>query len=280
MNMQTSLALVLAVGLLGTIQGQTNDTGFPILIPNIENSTGFIPEITPGLSANSIRDQFEAIDFVYPLAGVEAESNGLGGTIRALSVSTLPSLEGQGIAYTLFEIEPCGINLPHVHPRATEMIYVDQGENLRTAFVEENGGRLITNDITRGQVTFFPQGLVHYQQNLGCSPVVFLSALNSEDPGVLSVASQTFLLTDNEALSSTLDQVESLSDRLRDGLPAGPAEGRRSCLRRCELWNQARQEDLLQQQQLSTQGQSSSGFTIQHSFTTIVSLAAFVLLMV
>ena len=86
-----------------------------------------------------------------------------------------------------------------LYRRATEIIFVTKGKNLRTAFVEENGGRTVVNDINYGQITFFPEGLIHYQQNLGCEPVEFLSALNSEDPGVITISTRTFTLP-SEAL--------------------------------------------------------------------------------
>ena len=67
--------------------------------------------------------------------------------------------------------------------------------DLRVGFTEENGGiRAIINDISQGDVTFFPQGLVHYQQNLGCSPATFVAALSSEDPGVSYITTNLFNL--------------------------------------------------------------------------------------
>ena len=46
--------------------------------------------------------------------------------------------------------------------KATEIIYLFTG-TLKTAFVEENGGRTIVNTLKTGQVTFFPRGLIHEQ---------------------------------------------------------------------------------------------------------------------
>lgn len=45
-------------------------------------------------------------------------------TINQLSVSQFPTLNKMGISYTLFELAPCGSNLPHIHPRASELLYV------------------------------------------------------------------------------------------------------------------------------------------------------------
>lgn len=160
--------------------------------PNNNNNNNNPRPSTP--TALSIRNQFSAKDFTFNLAAQSADSSGLGGTIRPLSVAQLPSLAGQGVSMTLFRLDPCGINLPHVHPRATEIIYVTKGSKLRVAFAEENSGRTLINDISVGQVTFFPQGLIHYQQNLGCDRAEYISALNSEDPGVVTISTRTFTL--------------------------------------------------------------------------------------
>ncbi|CAM9829259.1 unnamed protein product, partial [Choristocarpus tenellus] len=63
---------------------------------------------------------FEAKDFAFDLAGAPATVQPGAGSIRAVTVANLPSLFGQGLAYALIDLEPCGINLPHIHPRATE----------------------------------------------------------------------------------------------------------------------------------------------------------------
>ena len=56
------------------------------------------------------------------------------------------------------------MNTPHRDVPATpiQMLYVIEG-NMRSAFVEENGGEgAVVNDLYQGDVTFFPQGLIHY----------------------------------------------------------------------------------------------------------------------
>ena len=47
-------------------------------------------------------------------------------TINQMSVSQFSTLERMGVSYTLFELEPCGCNLPHVHPRASELLFVSK----------------------------------------------------------------------------------------------------------------------------------------------------------
>lgn len=75
------------------------------------------------------------------------------------------------------------------------MLYVIKGEQVRVAFVEENGGEgAVVNDLAQGDVAFFPQGLIHYQQNLDCEPATFLAALNNDDPGAVTITTRFFEL--------------------------------------------------------------------------------------
>ena len=69
------------------------------------------------LSALKRRAQFNSSDFVFNLANSTPTAVGLGGTGRFLAVDQLPVLDKLGVAMVLVHVKPCGINLPHVHPR-------------------------------------------------------------------------------------------------------------------------------------------------------------------
>ena len=49
-------------------------------------------------------------------------------------------------------MEPCAVNLHNLHPRATELLYVIDADNLQAGFAAENGGRTIVNHIKTGYV--------------------------------------------------------------------------------------------------------------------------------
>ncbi len=51
-------------------------------------------------------------------------------TIRRVMVEQMPSLVHMGFSFAIMEFIPCGINLPHIHPRASEFIYVNLLQNL------------------------------------------------------------------------------------------------------------------------------------------------------
>jgi len=62
------------------------------------------------------------------------------------------------------------------------------GSNLKVGFIQENGARFVSNVLNPGQGAIFPKGSTHFQANLDCDPVTFVAGLNSEDPGVGTVA--------------------------------------------------------------------------------------------
>ena len=199
------------------------------------------------------RKKFKAKDFVYDFNTAKPLNGSGGGTLKPLFVSQMPALQGEGVAFTLFKLDPCSINLPHTHPRATELLFVIfyksikklksfylkliSAENLQVGFTEENGGREIINTIKTGQATLYDSFscyMIHFQQNLGCKPAEFIVAFNNEDPGVISIAKQRFMLPD-EALEATfvLSEEEILS--IRPKLPSSPAKETEECRKRCGL---------------------------------------------
>ena len=179
------------------------------------------------------RQKFQATDFVYNLTFSTPNVIGNGGSSRAMNIDTLSSLAGEGVSMAYTVVKPCGLVLPHVHQRATELILVVKG-TFQTAFVEENNGRTIINTLTAGQSTFFPQGLIHQEHNIGCEEAIFVSAFSSEDPGALTVSTRMFTLPD-ESLQATFAEKQPVIDKLREDLPASPAAGTAQCLKKCGL---------------------------------------------
>ena len=48
----------------------------------------------------------------------------------------LPALHGEGIALVTIDLAPCGINIPHVHTRATEFLYAIDAESVSTPLLQ------------------------------------------------------------------------------------------------------------------------------------------------
>ncbi|XXG68762.1 hypothetical protein AAC387_Pa06g1773 [Persea americana] len=80
----------------------------------------------------------------------------------------------------------------HLHPRATEILTVLEG-TLYVGFVTSNPeNRLIAKVLQKGDVFVFPEDLIHVQQNLGNGNVVSISALSSQNPGIVTIANSVF----------------------------------------------------------------------------------------
>ncbi|KAJ7231431.1 spherulin-1B precursor [Mycena rebaudengoi] len=163
-----------------------------------------------------------------------------GGSILLATVDNFPILEELGISGAVSFIEPCGLNIPHIHPRASEILTVING-TLDTGFVLDNGLGFHTDIETQlgtFQATVFPIGSIHYQQNPTCSPAAFVAALNNEDPGRSDIATSFFMLP-SDVIDAALGFPHTIGgeniDAWRAHLPVNLAAGVDSCLQMCGL---------------------------------------------
>ncbi|KAF7329431.1 RmlC-like cupin [Mycena kentingensis (nom. inval.)] len=161
-------------------------------------------------------------------------TNGAGGKIVTANAGNFPAVVGRGSAMAVGFLEPCSMNTPHTHPRATEM-QISLNNTIRTGMITENGARFIMTELPAGSMTVFQQGSIHFQVNDNCEPAMFVASFNSEDPGVLSVA-QRFLGLPFDITAATLGEigVEQLVG-LEAQLPDSFALGTDACLKRCGL---------------------------------------------
>ncbi|KAJ7171524.1 RmlC-like cupin domain-containing protein [Mycena filopes] len=223
----------------------------PAPVPLVANA----PAIASGLkSAASVTDRFKKLltdssgalltgdalrDLtVFDFNQQTAAAGAKGGSILLATVDNFPILEGLAISGAISLVEPCGMNIPHIHPRADEFFTVIDGV-LDTGFVQENGfNTVISTQLGKFQATVFPQGSLHYQQNPTCSPAVFVAALNSEDPGRSDIATSFWALP-SDVVDAALGFPETIGgsniDAWRAHLPANLAAGIDSCLSACGL---------------------------------------------
>ncbi|KAF8029089.1 hypothetical protein BT93_E1687 [Corymbia citriodora subsp. variegata] len=119
-------------------------------------------------------------------------SNPVGSKVTPVTATQLPGLNTLGISLARIDIAPWGINPPHTHPRATEILLVLEG-TLEVGFITSNpDNRLISKILQKGDVFVFPQGLIHYQRNTGYGNAVAIAALGSQNPGVITIANAVF----------------------------------------------------------------------------------------
>ena len=134
----------------------------------------------------TIRGKFadNAFKIIFPRA---AQVPGPNFHAALATVDTFPALGGidiQSSAARVF-LRP-GASFPtHTHPRAAETLYLVKGV-LKTQFRFEGIAkpRIVTNLLQANQITVFPQGLAHLTTCISRNPCIFVSTLNSADPGV------------------------------------------------------------------------------------------------
>jgi len=80
-----------------------------------------------------------------------------------------------------------------------------------------------------------PMGLLHYLQNFECTNATFLATFSSEDPGTLTVAPRLFDIKNNQVLTSTFNQSESVIKSMKESVRPSPSAGVGECRRRCRL---------------------------------------------
>ena len=66
----------------------------------------------------------------------------------------------------MLNMGPCAMLPPHWHPRASNYV-VTVLCSVTTYMWEENGARLVTEKLTPGKMTIFPQGSMHMMVNTG-----------------------------------------------------------------------------------------------------------------
>ena len=109
-----------------------------------------------------------------------------------MNVDKILGLNTLGISLARIDFAPYGLNPPHTHPRATEILVVLEG-TLYVGFVTSNtDNRLFTKILNKGDVFVFPVGLIHFQFNVGHTNAVAFSGLSSQNPGLITIADAVF----------------------------------------------------------------------------------------
>lgn len=131
--------------------------------------------------------------FFYGLQIPRATANAVGSTVTPANVEQIAGLNTLGISLARIDYAANGgLNPPHTHPRASEILLVLEG-TLYVGFVTSNPeNRLISKVLNKGDVFVFPIGLIHFQLNIGPVNAVAIAALSSQNPGVITVANAVF----------------------------------------------------------------------------------------
>lgn len=106
--------------------------------------------------------------------------------------NVFPGLNTQGISMSRLDLAPGGVNAPHSHPRASEIIIILEGTVLAGFVTSNPENKLFSKVLKKGDVFVFPLGLVHFQLNVGNGPAVALNFLDAQHPSGVPFARNVF----------------------------------------------------------------------------------------
>ncbi|KAF3927996.1 Spherulin-1A [Arthrobotrys entomopaga] len=153
------------------------------------------------------------------------------GSVVTANAANFPAVIGNGMAMAFITLAPCGILPAHIHPRAANYVVGIKGST-KTFFFEENGANVITNTLTPGVMTIFPQAALHTMYNEGCTESILISALSHPDPGTLTFANSLFELPVDIVGNAFGADMSTIKTKV-PGLASNAIAGTRDCLARC-----------------------------------------------
>ncbi|KAI4998852.1 germin-like protein 9-1 [Hordeum vulgare subsp. vulgare] len=176
--------------------------------------------VPPGTNASLLDGTF----FTYAglIAGNSADPAKF--TVSKATAAEFPALLGQSVSYAALVFGPGTVNPPHVHPRASELLYVVQGP-LMVGLVDEIKRELYAQTLQTGDMFVFPKGMVHFQFNGGADVARAFSAFGSASPGTVSLPVALFESGISDAVlekSFNVDEATVLALE-HDLAPAAPA---------------------------------------------------------
>ncbi|CAP61918.1 uncharacterized protein PODANS_5_1850 [Podospora anserina S mat+] len=205
-----------------------------LLAPSYKDKEKVLFPPNNGGSANNVSFQF------VPNNGPAPQD----GSVIVGSVDSIPGLIGTNVAAAIGFIGPCGLNVPHLHPRGNEFLTVVSG-TLIGAFLLEPDGPFV-GDVPQVAMTLsnytgmlFPQGHTHWQFNPTCEQAVFSAAFDSNDEGRFQVAQTFFSSMPDNVLTASLGNPTFLGpkqlDQLRGIIPSAFVVMVDSCAKACGI---------------------------------------------
>ncbi|XP_027150201.1 germin-like protein subfamily 1 member 14 [Coffea eugenioides] len=126
-------------------------------------------------------------------------ANRQGCNVTVANVNNLAALNTLGVSLARLDFFPYGLNPPHTHPRATEVLFVLEA-TLHVGFVTSNPpnnmkNQLFTKILNPGEIFIFfkkKEGLIHFQFNVGKMTAVAFDGFSSQNPRVNTIANAVF----------------------------------------------------------------------------------------
>ncbi|KAJ0982776.1 hypothetical protein J5N97_011031 [Dioscorea zingiberensis] len=151
-------------------------------------------------------------DFFFSgLAQETHTENTIGSNATLANVLNFPGLNTLGISMNRVDFAPGGLNPPHSHPRASELVLVRNGR-LLVGFVTTDGV-FFSKVVNAGELFVIPQGLIHFQYNVGKEKATAITTFNSQLPGVV-LASNTLFGSKPSIPTEVLAKAFKIDDQL------------------------------------------------------------------
>ena len=113
-------------------------------------------------------------------------------TVTKASLKEFPALDGQSVLMAVLQFPADGVNPPHTHPRAAELLFVMEG-SLEVGFVDTTSKLYSQQTLQTGDMFLFPKGLVHFQYNPSAkAQATAVSAFGSANAGTASLPANLF----------------------------------------------------------------------------------------
>jgi oxalate decarboxylase/phosphoglucose isomerase-like protein (cupin superfamily) len=135
-----------------------------------------------------------------------------GGNLYRASLSNFSAL--QGLAIQALDLEVGAIREPHVHPNAHQLDYCVSGR-ARVGIVGPEGRKQYL-DLSEGDISFVPQGYLHWILSVGNRPLKFLVVLSHEEPETIELSEMVAGVP-----GATIEQLFGLPKDTFKGIPKG-----------------------------------------------------------
>ncbi|KAJ9675282.1 hypothetical protein PVL29_024300 [Vitis rotundifolia] len=132
-----------------------------------------------------------ADDFVYSGLSVPGNTSTLfNAAINTAFVDKFPGLNALGVSMARADIAPGGVIPMHTHPGASEIILIAKGSV--TAGLISSDNTVYLKTLKEGDIMVFPQGLLHFQVNIGWTQALLWVSFGSSNPGLQILSNALF----------------------------------------------------------------------------------------
>ena len=156
-------------------------------------------------------------DFLYKgFDKIGDTNNTLGANATLVDIKRFPAVNTLGISIARVDFAPSGLNTPHLHPLSSELFALLEG-SLYVGFVTTDY-KLYDTILKKGDIIAFPQGLIHFQLNVGEAKAFAIATFGSQNPGRVNVANGVFGTTPpirTDVLTKAFQVNETLIKRFR-----------------------------------------------------------------